>query len=71
MLLSEPRTTYAQMSNFINLFSIASHNISVHGKPTLNRGGGGEGRDIKHCEMSYFCGHIQLIWSMIVVYNHK
>ena len=46
------------LQNVSALFSIASHNISVHGKLTLNRGGRGEGGDIKMFEMSYFCGHV-------------
>ena len=46
------------LQNVSDLFSIASHNISVHVKPTLNREGGGEGRGIKNSETSYFCGHV-------------
>ena len=64
-ILSTSRATFAyfpplplynvvSLQNVSDSFSIASHNISAHGKPILNRGGG----DIKNCEMSYFCGHV-------------
>ena len=41
-----PLNNVVLLQNVSDLLSIASRNISVHGKPTLKRGGG-EGGDIK------------------------
>ena len=39
-----PLNNVVSLQNVSDLFSIASdHNISCHGKPTLNRGGEGRG----------------------------
>ena len=50
-----PLNNVVSPQNVSDLVSIACHNISIHGKPTLNRGGEG---DIKNCEMPYFYGHV-------------
>ena len=39
---SPPLNNVVSLENVSDLFSIASHNISVHGKLTLNRGEGGD-----------------------------
>ena len=39
-----PLNNAVSVQNVGDLFLIASHNISVHGKPTLNREGKGRGR---------------------------